>query len=233
MNTDRTDEAFRRELCDLIKAEGISSLTVGEIAKRLHCSRRRLYDIAQTKGELFLYVARQIFDTAVRQGHDAAAAESDEARAIAAYLHVGVAMSAQLSVAFLNDIEAMRQARKLFDDYQAARTSGLTHLIEAGVARGSFVDCNAQVVAEVIFGAALRLRRPRFLAQAGLSLEEAFRELYDLLLNGLLKTPLRNEAARAPTRGTSKRAGTTAKRKSDAVDTEFDAADCLLASWMK
>lgn len=236
MNTDRTDEEFSRELCDLIKAEGISSLTVGDIAKRLRCSRRRLYDIAQTKGDLFLYVASRIFDTALRQGHEAAAAQPDEARAIAAYLDVGVATAAELSVAFLNDVEAMREARKLFDDYQTARTSGLTLMIETGVERGIFVPCNAQVVAEVIFGAALRLRRPKFLTQAGLSLEEAFRELYDLLLNGLLKMPLRNAAARRPAKSLVKRAkreGNKGKRKDAGADEEIDAADRLLASWMK
>lgn len=81
---------------------------------------------AQSKSKLFLYVARQVFDTAIRQGHEAAAAQPDEARAIAAYLDVGVSTGAQLSVAFLNDMEAMRQARELFESVQMLGRPGLS-----------------------------------------------------------------------------------------------------------
>lgn len=38
-------------------------------------------------------------------------------------------------------------------------------------------------------GGALRIRRTRFLARTGLTLEEAFAEFYALLLHGLLKQP--------------------------------------------
>ena len=48
-----TDDEFFDALTNLLLAEGIKSLTVGEIASRMRCSRRRLYDIAQTKEEIF------------------------------------------------------------------------------------------------------------------------------------------------------------------------------------
>ncbi|HBO81229.1 MAG TPA: TetR family transcriptional regulator, partial [Cupriavidus sp.] len=54
MATRRTDEAFLEELTHLLITTGVSTLTIGEMAQRMRCSRRRLYEIATTKEELFV-----------------------------------------------------------------------------------------------------------------------------------------------------------------------------------
>lgn len=191
MRTIRTDEEFSRQLAELIAAQGISSLTVGEIAAQLHCSRRRLYAIAATKEELLLCVARRIFEEVTRQGHEAAKREKDAAKAIAAYLEVGAATSAQASVAFLNDLQATSEGRTLFDDFQSTRTDGLKYLVDKGVESGVFAEHNSHLVAEALLGASRQIRRPQFLAQTGMTLEQAFRELIALMLEGLRSRPMR------------------------------------------
>ncbi len=60
MATRRTDEAFLEELTHLLITTGVSSLTIGEMAQRMRCSRRRLYEIAETKEELFVHVCRNV-----------------------------------------------------------------------------------------------------------------------------------------------------------------------------
>lgn len=62
----------------------------------------------------------------------------------------------------------------------------LAELVDEGVRRGFFIPCHGLLVSEVILGAAMRIRRPTFLAQAALKLEEAFQEFYRMLLGGLL-----------------------------------------------
>jgi len=60
-------------------------------------------------------------------------------------------------------------------------------LIDEGVRQGVFAPCHGLVVAEAILGAAMRVRRPEFLSEAGLTIDQAFREIERVLLGGLLK----------------------------------------------
>lgn len=197
MRTTRTDEEFALDLARLVKAEGISELSVAQLAARLRCSRRRLYELAPTKEGLLHLVAKAHFERALRDGFEAAARESDPGRAIAAYLHVGVTSTAGLSQAFLRDLESSEEGRSIFDDYQNARAEGGRAIVEDGIRRGDFNAHNPRVVIEVLLGAALRLRRPEFLASAGLTISEAFEEAYSVILEGLL-APAANEGRAGP-----------------------------------
>lgn len=196
MKTKRTDEEFFRQLSDLLKAEGISGLSVAQIAARLRCSRRRLYDLAPTKEGLLYLVARSHFDGMLREGIEAASREGDAARAIAAYLRVGVTSTTGLSQSFLRDLEASDEGSKIFDRYQYARAEGGQRIVEDGIRRGDFNAHNPLVVIEVLLGMALRLRRPEFLEWAGLTISEAFEEAYSILLKGLLARPRRQQGTR-------------------------------------
>jgi AcrR family transcriptional regulator len=181
----KSEEEFLDSLTELLLAEGIEGLTVGEIASRVHCSRRRLYELAQTKEEIFLAVVQHFFNGLLAEG-DAIGAERDQTAAIAAYLAVGVRAAHRMSARFLKEVETSAPASAIFDRYQQRRTLGLSELVDDGVRKGVFVSCHGLVVSELILGAALRLRRPAFLANANLTLEEAFQEFYRVLLNGLL-----------------------------------------------
>lgn len=240
MKSKRTDEEFLQQLVSLLLAEGIAQLTVAEIARHLSCSRRRLYALAETKEGLFLTGARCLFEGLLQEGNAAITQASGIPDAIASYLDVGVRAAGRLSMAFLADLESSRQGRKLFDDYQMGRSQGLTHLIDEGARQGLFAPRHAQVVAEVMLGAALRIRRPGFLAKSGLTMEEAFHELYELLLNGLLlhKGPAGVDAHPSPSKDKAKEAASSARkrtgRKKVDVPTsthERDVSDVLLASW--
>ncbi|WP_051303451.1 TetR/AcrR family transcriptional regulator [Comamonas composti] len=187
MSTRRSQDVFFQELFDLLRLEGIADLTVAELAKRLRCSRSRLYAIAETKEELFLLMAKRYLGLLLEESKAVEAAGGDIVPAIRRYLDIGVRASAQLGVPFLRDLDATRQGRRLFDSYQAKRGQGLARLVEQGVAQGMFNPRHAELVAEILMGGALRIRRTRFLARTGLTLEEAFAEFYALLLHGLMK----------------------------------------------
>lgn len=189
MRTTRTNEEFLAELADLIKREGVSSLGVGEIAARLRCSRRRLYEVAHTKEGLMLEVARIQFQESLAVGFEAAAAETDPARRLVAYLNAGLRNAETLSAAFLDDLQQSEEGRSMFDEYQLARSKGSREILEAGVRCGEFKPMNFDVVTEVLLGAAFRLRNPDFLRRTKLTVSEAFSEAYELVLQGLVRSP--------------------------------------------
>ncbi|CAG2152871.1 hypothetical protein LMG31506_04688 [Cupriavidus yeoncheonensis] len=185
----RTDEEFTTALTRLLIAEGISSLTIGEIAQRLRCSRRRLYEIAETKQALFVNVCRDVLAANLEKGYAAARHEPDAARAISAYLHATLNTSG-LSKAALTDLDAIESGKAVFDTYQLARVRGLESMIEAGVREGLMAPHNPRVVSEAILGAAHRLRNQQFLQETGMKIGDAFSEFYEIILNGLLVRPV-------------------------------------------
>lgn len=223
-----TDEEFFDALTQLLLTEGIKGLTVGEIAARLHCSRRRLYDIAETKEEIFSAVVKRFFDDLLEQGEALIHSTENLTAALAAYLDVGVRAAGRIGVQFLKDIEDSATARSIFDHYQQVRTMRLSQLIDDGVRQGVFAPCHGLVVSELIFGAALRLRRPAFLAQADLTLEEAFQEFYRVLLSGLLVDSGTPKVAQGGTR----KGRTSAQRTSAKKDVGADEiGSMLMAAW--
>jgi AcrR family transcriptional regulator len=227
-----TDDEFLDTLMELVLAEGIRNLTIGEIAAGLRCSRRRLYEIAQTKEEIFCAMVDRFFRGVLDKGEALASKKRDLPAAIAAYLDEGVKAAARISVGFLTDVDESEVARACFDHYQQTRTLRLAQLVDEGVHTGVFIPCHGRVVSEVILGAALRLRRPGFLAEAGLTIEEAFQEFYRLLLSGLLTQASKGAPdsdglvlANSPGRAAPARRGKRAK----ASDTDLDKK--LLAAW--
>lgn len=185
MRTSRDADAFLDELTTLFLNEGIRDLTIADLARRMRCSRTRLYEIAPTKEQIFCVVVDRFFRFALEEGRSQAERAADPTSALVNSLAVGVRESARAGVPFLRDVEASDDARHLYDEYQHARTTHFSELIEAGSSLGVFVECNAAVVAEIMFGAALHLRSPAFLARAGLTIDAAFEQFYGLLLHGL------------------------------------------------
>ncbi|MBK1781097.1 TetR/AcrR family transcriptional regulator [Advenella sp. WQ 585] len=166
--------------------EGISTLTIADIAARLKCSRRRLYQMATAKEELFIDICRDVFTAQLDQGFAKANKESEPVKIIKAYLTATLNTSG-ISKACLVDLEATEQGKKLFDDYQLARIRGLEEIIEEGVRQEVFTSYNSRLVSEAMLGAAHRLRNPAFLEETGMRIGDAFDHFYRLVLEGLLK----------------------------------------------
>lgn len=111
----------------------------------------------------------------------------------------------------------------------------LSQLIDEGVHKGVFVACHGLVVSELILGAALRLRRPAFLAQAKLTIEDAFQEFYRVLLGGLMVNASATNAFQhddQTNRGSARRTQQAASEKQKRQDVgNDDVGRMLLAAW--
>jgi AcrR family transcriptional regulator len=185
-STTKSELAFLDKLERIFLAEGYTSLTVGALAKRLRCSRRRLYAIADTKEELFLCIVDRCFRRLREDARRAALAEADLEKRIRVYLEAGVSRADMLRPLFLQDIACTAEGRRLFDSHQRERQTGLRLIVEEGVTAGVFRDVHAHVVAEILFLAFRRVREPDFLRDAGMSFAEALSEVSRILRHGLL-----------------------------------------------
>ncbi|MBI2962161.1 MAG: TetR/AcrR family transcriptional regulator [Deltaproteobacteria bacterium] len=178
----RTLEALE----EIFLREGFRRISVGEIAARLHCSRRTLYELAAAKEDLFLLVLDTFLRRIRRLGDEAALGAADLAGRIERYLAPGIRETARASNVFFADVAGLPPARRLFDAHQQARIAGLRAMVAEGARRGVFRGFDPHLVAEVFIGAYRRVSQPDFLAAANLSITEAYAELSRLLRHGLL-----------------------------------------------
>ena len=182
----------------MVLREGFASLGVSEIANRLSCSKRTLYDLAPSKRELVLLVLDRFF---ARIRCDAASAcdnASDAQQRIHAYLQAGVRAAEHLSPTSITDIHRWPPARAIWQEHVRLRVEGLSRLIDSGTRAGVFRKIRPAFVAEVVFASINRLREPSFYASTDLTISEAFDELYSMLLAAL--TPTADSAREASTR---------------------------------
>ncbi|NLC36651.1 MAG: TetR/AcrR family transcriptional regulator [Alcaligenaceae bacterium] len=186
MSKRRSQEQFFQELTQLLITEGISGLTIAEMAARLKCSRRRLYEIAASKEEIFTKVCEQVLNNHLQKSLLAAHKESKADAAISIYLRSALNTSG-LAKAALIDLDSLEEGRAVFDAYQTARIRGLQEMMVRGMEEGVLAPHHPRAISEALIGAAFRLRDQNFLEEEGLSIGDAFNEFYNVILHGLLK----------------------------------------------
>ncbi len=181
----------QREVLDdleaIIVAEGFAHLTVGELARRLRCSRRTLYELAPTKDDLVLLVIdRRLRRTgAIAREHMAAA--DDPGDKIDAYLiRSGLRPT---SLRFADDVAAHPAAHRLFGDHYHFAITMLADVLRAGMATGRVRPVDPLVVGEIIDAALERLARPDVLRATGRSFFDLAEDLSALVRYGLLLEP--------------------------------------------
>lgn len=182
----RTSDDLLYELEEIFTREGFAHFTVANLAERLRCSKRTIYELASTKKDLVELVLSRRFSRVRDAGWRAAGKHKDPQARIRAYLQVGVAASQRTSNAFAEDVATDPDTARIFDHHQLRRTDGLRTLIEEGVRAGYFRGFHPYLVAEVMMVAVKRLREPDFLIEANISMGEAFEEFARLIQYGVL-----------------------------------------------
>jgi AcrR family transcriptional regulator len=167
-------------------AEGYREVTLRDLAKRLGCSYRRLYDMAPNKEALFLMVMTAFFARLKKEGWRAANADRPLANRMENYLRVGVDYAKRMSVACQEDLDATPAGRIVFDSLQEERVGGLKEMLDEGASTGEFGGFHSLLVAEMMIVAVKHIREPVFLAKAGLTLSEALEEHSRLFRAGLM-----------------------------------------------
>ncbi|MFN2376095.1 MAG: TetR/AcrR family transcriptional regulator [Candidatus Binatia bacterium] len=178
------------QLLDRLEAiflgEGFRRLTIGELATRLRCSRRSLYELAATKSDLFVLILDRVLARIEATGRLAAAATESFEDRVAVFIEPGIAELRGASPAFFADIASLPAARDRLAAHQDARKVQLEKIVADGVRARAFRKVHPGVAARAMVAAYRAVTEARFLAGVDVSLTEAIREVEDLFLHGLL-----------------------------------------------
>lgn len=186
----RTGERHDKLIADLeliFLEEGFRRCTINDLAARLKCSKRTLYEVAPSKQELALVVMERWLERIRHLGWMGALEHDDPAKRIEAYLSPGVSESRRASRQFLEDVQSFRPAMLMLESHQRERTQVLKEILEDGTRRGRFRGFHSQLVAEIFLASVGRINEPKLLDSAQLTFSEAFGEFFQLILHGILQ----------------------------------------------
>lgn len=188
----RLGERHEKIIADLeaiFLEEGFRKRTINDLSMRLKCSKRTLYEIAPSKQELALLVMERWLERIRHLGWVGALEFDDPVKRIEAYLSPGVSESRQASRQFMEDVQTFRPALALLEAHQRERTNILREILDDGIRRGRFRGFHSQLVAEVFLAAVGRINEIAVLQAPQISLSEAFAELFQLILHGIVEHP--------------------------------------------
>ena len=189
----------QQEVLDALEAvfleQGFREPTIQELAARASCSRRTLYEIAPSKGEMFLRVLDRMMGRLDRSTRDLRHSQADPAARIEEILGSGVTAFRPAGAAFAADLANYGPARMLFARYVERIRGSIIQIVREGVASGAFRNVNPEVVAEVVIVATRQVTEPAFLSRTGMRPGDALTSLYDFLRQGLVASDEDHESA--------------------------------------
>jgi AcrR family transcriptional regulator len=125
-------------------------VTVGELALRARCSRRTLYEIAQSKGQLFVLVVDRMLQRIGLQARETIALEATHADALRAFMAAAQPQLQRVTPRFARALELHRPARRVYERHAALARTRLAQIVAAGVEAGEFAAHDPSVVADVL-----------------------------------------------------------------------------------
>jgi AcrR family transcriptional regulator len=171
----------------LLTEQGFARFTLDDLARRLRCSKRTLYGLADSKEQLVRTAVVHFFREATARVEAALAAETDPAARLAAYLHAVAAELGPLSAQFFDDMAGFEPAAEVYERNTRAAARRVEQLIEEGVAAGVFREVHIAFAADVISSVMVRIQQRQVAAATGLADAEAYANLAELLLHGLTR----------------------------------------------
>jgi AcrR family transcriptional regulator len=179
-----------REVLDAVETifvdEGFRHLTVSELAARVRCSRRTLYELAASRDELALIVLDRRLRRVGRQARRQVADVTDPAGRFAAVLTVPFQALHLHSARFSADIAKQPALQRLLAAHARYYMAILREILDDGVRAGRLRPFHTGVVAEVVDAAMGRLWQPEFLTATGLTYEDAVSELSAIIRTALV-----------------------------------------------
>jgi AcrR family transcriptional regulator len=169
----------------IVLTEGFRDLTVGGLAERLRCSRRTLYEIADSKDGLVLIVIDRVMRRLARVARDAAAHEKTLLDQVRSYLTKGLTELHRATLSFTEDVSDSPEAALLVGSHFRYARSMVERMLVKGMETGEFRQIHPRLTAETFDAALMRLLDPEVLRSAGMSFAEAVEEYLTLFTDGI------------------------------------------------
>jgi AcrR family transcriptional regulator len=198
----RKDEVERR-LVELFLGEGFSALTLEAMTRRLSCSRATLYEIAPSRQDLVRHVIGIFFRDSAAKADDAIAAADGPAQAIRAYFAQIASDLRPASPAFLRDLSTDPSARAIYEMNTRFAAKRVRDLLTAGREQGVFRNANVEFASEMVSSMIALIQEGKLRSEYGLADGDAFDELAEILLNGIVVRRPRSQGADTGASGAS------------------------------
>lgn len=178
------------ELLDRLEAiflrEGFRRVTIGELATRLRCSRRSLYELAAGKNDLFVLVLDRLLRRIDAGGRVAVAEAVSYEEKATAFIEPGIVELRGATAAFFADIAGLPAARNRLAAHQESRMLQLEQIFADGIRAKAFRKVHAGVAARAMVAAYRAVTDAKFLGSVDATFTDAVRETESLFLHGLL-----------------------------------------------
>jgi AcrR family transcriptional regulator len=171
-------------LDQLLRDGELGTLTIGELATRLGCSRRTLYELAPYKDQLLLLTLDRLMHRMGRAALGAVDADAPASVQLRQYAVGGIPYT--LRSAAYDELVDVPGVRRTLDRHSRFAVTIIARIVAAGIDGGEFRAVDARIAANVILASALHLALPDVVDDLERTLQEAVTAMLDLVLGGLL-----------------------------------------------
>ena len=171
----------------IVLEDRFGELGVGEIARRLSCSRSTLYAIARSKDELFDVVVERVLDRIATAARDACGRQTNPTDRLEAYLAGALDAIRAIDGPLIAEMQRHAGARTRLAAFQRTVIGEIEALIRSGVDAGDFHPVNTALAAELLDAVVSRIRQRHVLKESGLSASDALADAFRVITRGLLK----------------------------------------------
>ena len=190
----RQADVFQR-LIALTLERGFAGYTLEQAAIVLRCSKSTIYALAGSREQLIRAVVVAFFRDAAGHVEERVAAETDPVRRIQVYLMAVADELRPASAQFMDDVAGFAPAREIYERNTAIAAERVKQLILDGIASDAFRDVPTAFIAEVVSSVMVRIQQREVAKNTGLTDAEAYADLANLIVNGIIKPGWRQRAA--------------------------------------
>ena len=181
----------QREVLDQLSNlfdSGFAEITMSEIASRVNCSLRTLYEIANSKDELVLIVIDRNLRKVGRTAIEIIDPWMTPLEAIRLYLETATVAVESTTEEFAKDLEIVPSAQKLSKDHSDYLVAITRSLLDLAVERGDIADVDTAAVARVVAGLGRDFAHVDVMKDLRSSPKAAADGMLEIIMRGLVLT---------------------------------------------
>lgn len=179
----------QREILDELEAlaveDGFAELTMAQLAARVNCSLRTLYELAPRKEQLLLTVIDRRLHRIGRAAIAAIGAQPDALAALRAYLEAATIAVGPTTESFARKLADLPGATRLVAEHGEYVIAVTRRLLERARAEGRIPDVDPEALAMVLGGLGGFFSRPEILPRIAASPKQTADAILEIVLRGL------------------------------------------------
>jgi AcrR family transcriptional regulator len=168
--------------------EGFYKITMDDIAARLHMSKKTIYKYFPSKEELVSEVMKTHMRLTLEKIRIHVCQESNAVEKLFDIFTIVGQNILKVNEKMIMDLQYYSPAIwKEVDDFRAKQiTANISKIFEQGKTEGYFVNIKTRIVLSVFVASIRAIVNPEYALNSGVSLNEAFMAIIEILMNGIL-----------------------------------------------